>query len=174
MDSIDCRSTQEEEAALVRHYEYLRSHRNWKHAKFIFIPENNYGMPDHLERMIPTGFNVVTYEDRPGRPGVYKDKKLTETYRRNLSLALHHRTICFSTELFTRTPGMSVESILALLMDQLESYHYEDSKNSRAFSRTGRRLTGKAPGKQDDLLITFLMAYTMGQIVVRHPNYRVY
>jgi len=65
--------------------------------------------------------------------------------------------IRFERDLVTTSIGLNRESILALLREQFEGFHWEKR------ARGGWTITGKSGGgKQDDCLIAVLMNYKFG------------
>lgn len=171
MDSFDCKNEWEEQEVMNRHYEAIFAHPRWRTVLKIFIPENNYAMPDHLANMV-VHHRVEIYRQHPDRIGVYKDGRVTEEYRYRMSMGLFHKRLAFSSAMFTRTPNKTAESMRAMLRNQMETYHYANKNTAGVFGTNRRKLTGKVGGQQDDLLVTYMMGYAWGQKCWDDPKYR--
>lgn len=162
----------EERELLRRHISAIRSHSTYYEcAPIIFIPENNYGMHDHLHNMISDMDNIHTYMQK-GKYGVYKDFRVTREYRRYLSHLLFCKKLCFARRLVCVTRNKTSETIKLLLREQMERYHWEKKQAKDAFSTDKSRLTGKAGGKQDDLVITTMTATFWGCEALNNPRIR--
>jgi len=162
LDSFDVKTTREEIEMLRAHYLCILNNPRWSKGLPVFVPENNYAMPDHLAEMIKD-LPIYVYNEKPDRIGVYKSVKASESYRFDMSMALYENKISFEHQMFTRTPEATPLSMRKMLQDQMERYRYANKKANDVFGKDRRKLTGKVGGYQDDLLITFMMAYSWGK-----------
>lgn len=171
MDSVDVKDERDEQLVMDKHYAAIKRHRLWGRSLKIFVPENNYGMPDHLENMVQHHGDVKTFYQKEGKPGVYKDQRMTNTYRWNMQMALCNNRICFSEDFFTTSPGKTVKSMKNFAQNQMETMQYINKDARDEFGKNRRKLTGKIGGQQDDLLITLMQGYTWGSIICTDPRY---
>lgn len=167
-----------EKELLERHVAAINSiSAYYRAAPKIFIPEVNYGMPDHLANMVQDMENVFVFHDpKHNKPGVYKTKESSEHYRFYTSNALYHGTIRFDEDVFTVSKGIDdsvpIEKMMHTLQNQLERYHYVTKEPIDVFGQQKKRLTGKTGGENDDLLIVFMMCITWGRVCLKDPRVR--
>lgn len=167
MDSEPVRDDREEYLLLHRHYRRLREHRLFRDAKQVFIPENNLALESaHLDTMVKDIPGVRTYWEKPGKPGVCKDGRVTRAYQFNLSHALCEQTLHFDTDCFTVTREQTVASMKDALNEQMLRYHWEKKAAPDNLGHDRYALTGKVGNKQDDLLIALSMALYWPPIVM--------
>lgn len=183
LDSEPVKGELQEADLLQRHIEKINSISvHYRNAPKIFIPEVNYGMPDHLPNMVvgmsgPYMDNIYIFHDpKKNKPGVYKTQQTSEYYRFSTSQALFHEAIRFDEGLFTSSKGLddtlTVEKILHMLQNQLERYHYISKDPVDAFGTERKKLSGKTGGQNDDLIIVFMMAIAWGRICLKDPRVR--
>ena len=183
MESEPVKNELQEKDLLERHIEAINSiNPYYRNAPKIFIPEVNYGMPDHLPNMLmgidkPYMDNLYVFHDpKKNRPGVWKTKETSEHYRFYTSQALFHETIRFDEDMITVSKGIddtvTLDKMKHMLQNQLERYHYVTKEPLDAFGQQKKRLTGKTGGVNDDLLIVFMMAITWGRVCLKDPRVR--
>lgn len=183
MDSECVKGELQEKDLLERHIESINAiSPYYRNAPKIFIPEVNYGMPDHLPNLLmginrPFMDNLHVYHDpKRGKPGIYKTSETSEHYRYYTSQALWHEIIRFDEGIFTTSKGIdntvTIEKMMHMLQDQLERYHYVTKEPLDVFGAQKKKLTGKTGGGNDDLLIVFMMAITWGRVCLKDPRIR--
>lgn len=159
MDSEAVRDDRDEYFLLHRHYLKIREHRLFRDAKLVFIPENNLALESaHLDTMVHDIPGVRTYWEKPNKPGVCKDARVTRGYQFNLAHALMNQTLYFDTDCFTVTREQTVATIKDVLKDQLLRLHWEKKPANDALGKDKYALTGKIGNKQDDLYVALAMA----------------
>jgi hypothetical protein len=167
MDSEPVRDDREEYLLLHRHYNKLRENQFFRESKQVFIPENNLGLESaHLDTMVKDIAGVRTYWEKPGKPGVCKDGRVTRAYQFNLAHALATQSIVFDADCFTVSREQSVASMKDMLQDQMLRYHWEKKDANDSLGKDRYALTGKIGNKQDDLLIALSMALYWSPIVM--------
>ena len=150
-----------------------------KRAPKVFIPEVNYGMPDHLPNMLLDIPNLTVWKDpKSGRLGVWKQKGTDQQYRFSVSNGLYHGLIKIDEDVFTCSTGIGgdtadVETRIHMLQSQLERFRYirKEAADSQ-FGIEKVKLSGKSGGENDDLVMTFMMAYTWGTVFLLDPRMR--
>lgn len=168
MDSEAVRDDRDEYMLLHRHYFRLREHPLLRQAKQIFIPENNLGLESaHLDAMVKDIPGVRTYWEKPNKPGVCKDGRVTRAYQFNLAYALAQQSLAFDYDCFTVTKEQTVASMKLQLQDQMLRYHWEKKPAADAMGKDRYALTGKVGNKQDDLLIALAMAIYWPPIIMQ-------
>lgn len=171
LDSEAVRDDREEYLLINRHYQRLQSYRHYRESQLIFIPENNLGNEAaHLDTMVRDQPGVTTYWEKPNRPGVCKDGKATRGYQFALSNALCNGSIKFEHDLFTVSRDKTPACMLNMLNEQMLRYHWERKAATDKLGKDRYALTGKVGSAQDDLLISMMMAYYWGDLVIRHPE----
>lgn len=171
MDSEAVRDDREEYLLLSRHYQKLSGFRHYRESRLVFVPENNLGMESaHLDTMVKDIPGVVTYYEKPNKPGVCKTGATTRGYQFELSNALSYGSIKFEHDLFTITKEKSAACMLDQLQEQMLRYHWQKKAAVDAMSKDRYTLTGKVGAKQDDLLIAVMMALYWGRLVMREPS----
>lgn len=167
MDSEPVGDDKDEYFLIHRHYKRLREHRYWREAKCIFIPENNLAIESaHLDTMVRDIPGVRTYWEKPNKPGVLKDGRVTRAYQFNLAHALMNETISFDADCFTVTREMNTAKMRDMLQEQMLRYHWEKKAALDALGKDRYTLTGKIGNKQDDLLIAFAMTLYWSPLAV--------
>lgn len=165
----------QEKDLLLRHVnEINKISEYYRNAPKMFIPEVNYGMRDHLPNMLIGQPNMHIFVDpKTGKEGVWKNQHTAGEYRWFTSNALYHRNIKFDDGLFTTSrlgdDTAPIERIMNMLQDQLERYHYIEMKAKNAFGVDKVKLHGKSGGKNDDLVMVFMMALTWGKVCLSDP-----
>lgn len=169
----------QEKDLLLRHIASIDAiGRHMARAPKIFIPEVNYGMRDHLPNMLLDVPNLHVWKDpKTGKLGVWKQPGTSQQYRFSTSNALFHDQIRIDEELFTNSLGpkgkVSPEKMLYTLRNQLERYRYiRKEAADPMFGDDKVKLSGKSGGENDDLVMTFMMAITWGQIYILNPRTR--
>ena len=148
-------------------------------APKVFIPEVNYGMPDHLPNMLLDVPNLTVWKDpKTGRMGVWKQKGTDQQYRFSVSNALYHGLVRLDEDIFTCSRSTSgdtadVDTRIHMLQSQLERYRYIRKEAADAqFGLEKVKLSGKSGGENDDLVMTFMMAVTWGTVFLLDPRMR--
>lgn len=147
-------------------------------APKVFIPEVNYGMPDHLPNMLLDVPNLQVWKDaKSGRLGVWKKAGTDQQYRFATSNALFHGLIRIDEDVFTCSTTaegqpMPVDKMVHALQNQLERYRYIRKEANDEFGVTKVKLSGKSGGENDDLVMTFMMALTWGTVYLLNPRTR--
>jgi hypothetical protein len=123
-----------------------------------------------MHNMIAHRSDVRTYWQKDDRCGVLKDQHVTSNYQSLLDGMLRDSWLDVYVYLFTNSRNHKQASILALLQEQMERYHYQtDDKLDRNDNRR-YKITGKMGHKQDDLLIAFMMCLYWGRAIMRDPR----
>lgn len=152
---------------LMRHYLKLKSLHNFRESKLIFIGENNLGLEaSHLDSMVQGIGGVEVYWQTEKKAGVCKTEAITRSYQFLLSQSLASDALKFDLQLFTVTREQDVASMLALLRDQMERFHWEKSPASTSFGTDRCKLTAKQGTGQDDLLIATMMLLHWGRLII--------
>ena len=183
MESEPVKGELQEKELIERHLEAINSiSPHHRLAPKIFIPEVNYGMPDHLPNLMaginqPYMDNIYVFHDpKRNKPGVYKTRETSEHYRFYTSSALFHETLRFDEGIITVSKGLddtvTIEKMMNMLQNQLERYHYITKEALDVFGEQKKRLTGKTGGENDDLLIVYMMAITWGRVCMKDPRVR--
>lgn len=164
--------SQEEFDLLQRHIKRLRENKHWKAARKIFIPENNLGLEaSHLHTMVKQYNDVTTYWETPNKPGICKTHQKTIDYMFLFNSMLSDKTIVLDKELFTISREQTPDTIVNLLREQVERYHWEKRAAADNFGKDRWAITGKMGGdKQDDLLISVFMSTTVGRGITMDPS----
>lgn len=113
---------------------------------------------------------VTTYWQNENRPGVRKGGPETRQYQFLMSNSLANGALKFDCNLFTVTREKGPKDMLMLLQDQMQRFHFEKKKATDNFGKDRFALTGKVGNLQDDLLITVMMLYYWGRIVMNNPD----
>lgn len=167
MDSESVRDDRDEYLLLHRHYNKMKENKYFRESKLIFIPENNLGLESaHLDTMVKDITGVRTYWEKPTKPGVCKDGRVTRGYQFNLSYALNMQSIAFDADCFTVSKDQTIEKMKDMLQDQMLRYHWEKKDANDSLGKDRFALTGKIGNKQDDLLIAMSMALYWSPIVM--------
>lgn len=179
LDSENVQGEFQEKDLLLRHISSIDSiGPHMQRAPKIFIPEVNYGMPDHLPNMVLDVPNLHVWRDpKTQRYGVWKKQGTDEQYRFSTSNALFHDQIRIDEDAFTNSMDikgkMPVDKMIYTLRNQLERYRYVRKEAADPmFGVEKVRLSGKSGGENDDLVMTFMMAITWGQIYILNPRTR--
>jgi len=177
LDSEPVEGEMQERDMLLRHIDSINAISiHYRNAPKIFIPEVNYSMRDHLPNMLIGQPNVFIFKDKKGRIGVWKSEQTAGEYRWFTSNALYHRSIRFDDNMFTNShigeDWASVDQIKHVLQNQLEGYHYVAKRAQNPFQSDKVKLHGKSGGKNDDLIMVFMMALTWGKLAVDDPRLR--
>lgn len=144
LDSEAVRDDREEYMLISRHYERLTQFRHFRESRLIFIPEANLGMESaHLDTMVKDLRNVITYYEKPTRPGVTKTAAITRGYQFELSNALCYNAIKFDHSLFTVTREKTPSCMLDMLHEQMLIFHWERKAAIDALGKDRYTLTGK-------------------------------
>ena len=127
----------------------------------VFVPENNLANEGSwMWNLVKNRPNIRCYWQKDDRPGVHKGPHMGEIYQMFLNIKLKNNSIYFDEELFTTTPGQTVQSIKGSLREQLERYRFEFDEAKTFFGKAKQTVTGKqGVGGQDDLAIAVLMSY---------------
>lgn len=164
--------TEHDEYQLMeRHIRALNTNPMWRDAVKIFVPENNTGMGGHhLHAMVKPFRDVHTYWQKD-RPGVLKTASSTDAMQKMMVSCLFRRRLVFEINMVTNSRGMTQTKILASLRDQMERFHWDHKPAKDAHSKDRWTMTGKMGStKQDDLMITTMMAYNNGLDIINTPD----
>lgn len=149
----------------------MAENKHWKSARKIFIPENNLGLEaSHLHTMVSEYNDIQTYWEKD-KPGICKTHQKTIDYTFLLNSMLCDKTIVLDRDLFTISKEQNPESIVNLLREQIERFHWEKKAATDSFGKDRWAITGKMGNdKQDDLLITTFMCAYFGRGIVLDPS----
>lgn len=144
MDSEGVRDDREEYLLISRHYQRLLDNPRYRASKLIFTPENNLGLESaHLDTMVKDIPGVVTYFEKPGKPGVCKDGRTTRGYQFEMANTLSYGAIKFEHSMFTVTREKTPQCMRDLLQEQMLRYHWERKPAIGTLGKDRYALTGK-------------------------------
>ena len=83
---------------------------------------------------------------------------------------LLNKTLVFDEDAFTVSRGQTIDSIKAMLREQLERYHWAKKPPKDQFSKERITLTGKLGDKQDDLYVATSMCPYYGRGCTLDPE----
>lgn len=178
LDAENVKGELQEKDLLLRHIASIDAMGpHMARALKVFIPEVNYGMPDHLPNMLIGTPNLEIWTDpRTGRMGVWKQKTTAEQYRFAVSNALYHSSVRIDENVFTCTQDekgrVPVDKMVHTLRNQLERYRYVRRDAHDDFGVTKVKLSGKSGGENDDLVMTFMMCVAWGTAYLLNPKTR--
>jgi hypothetical protein len=163
LDSETTRTEFEQHAMLARHFGAIDAHPLWRHARKIFIPENNLGLEaSHMETMVSAYRNVTTYRQKPDRPGVCMTNAVKRDYQLFMVHSLYNRSLLYERDLFTTNRDRPAEIMRGMFRAQLERFHRVIKPAADNFQQERVAITGKTASKdesgQDDLAIAGMMA----------------
>ena len=124
----------------------------------------------HLENMVADIDGVQTFWESKDKPGFRKTDKSTRDYQFLLTNLLSENAIAFDQELFTCTKEKDVPSMLAMLQDEMNRYHWAKRKATDEVMGTDKcKLTGKIGNSQDDLLVALMMGIYVMRLILLNP-----
>ena len=143
---------------------FLRQHRIYKLSSLIYIPENLPGSRGgelaYYLRNITSSMTMAEYgPDR--RPGVPKTPQSTQNMMLRTKAALHDGCLQFAHDMGTYR-GVPRETIIQQCCDQLLAFRFDEKT---------KKLSGKAEGGRDDLLVALMMPLYWSEVFRNHPSY---
>jgi hypothetical protein len=146
--------------------DFLRSRHMYKQASLVYVPENLPGSKGgevaYLMQHVPNSLTLSEYgagADR--RPGVPKNAISTQNMMLRMKRALFTNSLCFASDFGVHrdaTPAAMVQA----LCDQLLVYRFDERTH---------KLSGKAEGGRDDLLVAAMMPLYWHEAFKTHPWY---
>jgi len=149
--------------------EFLRANRYLQQAAIIYIPEtcndNLGGVLAHYLQGVP---NSITMTELGAmgtdmRPGVPKTQKNTMSMMLKMKRLLSTKSLYFA-DLMGTYRDIRADTIKQVLCDQLLAYRWDEKE---------KKLSGKAEGGRDDLLISAMMILYWHEVFFasRNPHY---
>lgn len=177
LDSENVQGELQERDLVLRHIEAINAMGpHMKRAMKVFIPEVNYGMPDHLPNILVGNRDITIWKDpKSGRLGVWKQTGTDQEYQFAVSNALYHSRVRIEEDVFTCSMAASGERLTSdqathMLQRQLGCYRYVRKEAATEFGRDRVKLSGKGGNKNDDLAMVFMMALSWGQVFLLDPR----
>lgn len=177
IESEPVKNEQQQYELLRRHVRHIRNHPVWKQSHIVFIPERGTGLEhSHMGDMVGTFPNLTCFQQKDGVNGVILTGALKRIYQINMVDALFDGSLRVERDFFTISKKgnapLQPDNMIALLREQMERFHWVHKPANSSTGKDRWSMTGKLGEKQDDALLSLLMAYTWGSSIQTNLRYR--